>query len=326
MLDLSIIIPVYNTPVPVLTRCLTSVEAITGVSFEVVLVDDGSGPSTADFCTQYAAEHPVVRCLHKENGGVSSARNMGLCNARGRYVLFADADDEVLSEAFCQPLEGDLILFDAYVQDGDRQQLVRTLSAPEPDRQLLLQKLLTTKALNTPWAKLYRADLLQQHQIRFLEEFVTGEDWMFVCDFVQVCKTVAYVSTPCYRYYLDSNNTRTRAARHPDKIIDNQLARFARKQQIADSEPWHGCTGPQLMSAAATELIENLFNTASDLLLEKVFTKQRKQRLYGAAKAAGKLLLPPVSKKTRLKLTVLSSARFALWPLAQMRALYLKKH
>lgn len=326
MLDLSIIIPVYNTPVPVLTRCLSSVESLTGVSYEVLLVNDGSGPSTADFCARYADEHPAVRCLHKKNGGVSSARNTGLSNAQGRYILFVDADDELLANAFCGPLEGDLILFDAYVQDGEREQLVRTLPTPDPDRQLLLQKLLTTKALNTPWAKLYRADLLQQHNIRFLEDFVTGEDWMFVCDFVRICESVSYISAPCYRYYLDSSNTRTRAARHPDKIIDNQLARFARKQEIAESEPWCGCTGAQLMSAASAELIENLFNTASDLLLEKVFTKQRKQRLYSAAKNAGTLLLPPISKKTRLKLAVLSSARFALWPLAQLRALYLKKH
>ena len=80
------------------------------------------------------------------------------------------------------------------------------------------------------------------------------------------------------------------------------------------------------MSLAARELIENLFNTASDLLLEKVFTKPRKEKLFSAAKAAGALLLPPIPKKTRLKLTVLCSMRFALRPMAMLRAAYLKKH
>lgn len=321
-MDLSIIIPVYNTPIPVLRRCLTSVEAITDVSFEVLIVDDGSKEETAAFCDEYAESHPFIRCFHKKNGGVSSARNMGLEEAQGDYVLFVDGDDEVLADAFCLPLEGDLILYDALVQNGDTQKLVPTLSEADPDRDTLLKKLVTTKALNTPWAKLYRTELLHKHSIRFLEHFVTGEDWMFVCDFVRICRAVSYVQNPCYRYYLDNSNTRSRAAKHPDKIIDNQLARFARKQEVTATENW--VDNPKLLSAAAGELIENLFNTAADLLLEKKFTKERKTRLYGAAKQAGQLLLPPVSRKTKLKLTILCSARFALWPMALLRALYLK--
>ena len=322
-MDLSIVIPVYNTPVPMLSRCLSSIADITGVSFEVVLVDDGSREETATFCDEYAANHPVVRCFHKENGGVSSARNLGISQAQGDYVLFVDADDEVLPEAFSLPLAGDLILFDALVQNGEDRQLVATLSEAKPDRETLLKALISTKSLNTPWAKLYRTALLQQHHIRFPESFVTGEDWMFVCDFVCVCKAIGYVQKPCYLYYLDNSNTRSRAARHPDKIIDNQLARFARKLELAQDAAWPD--GSRLLSAAAGELIENLFNTASDLVLEKKFTKARKTRLYGAAKKAGSFLLPPAARKTRLKLTVLQHARFALWPLAQMRALYLKK-
>ena len=146
-MDLSIIIPVYNTPVPVLRRCLSSVEAIVDVSFEVLLVDDGSKEETATFCNEYAATHPFIRCFHKKNGGVSSARNMGLEAAQGDYVLFVDGDDEVLADAFTMPLEGDLILYDALVQNGDAQKLVPTLSEAAPDRDVLLKKLVTLQSI-----------------------------------------------------------------------------------------------------------------------------------------------------------------------------------
>ena len=87
----SIIVPVYNTE-KFLHRCIDSILAQTYTDFELLLIDDGSKDSSGTICDEYAAQDARVRVFHKENGGVSSARNLGLDNARGEWVTFVDSD------------------------------------------------------------------------------------------------------------------------------------------------------------------------------------------------------------------------------------------
>ena len=114
-MDLSIIIPVYNTPAVLLQRCLDSAQNLHGLDLEVILCDDGSGDATASFCQEYAKQNPHIQYIRKENGGVSSARNLGLDHATGRYVTFVDADDALLPDSITPDLfsEGhDLVILD----------------------------------------------------------------------------------------------------------------------------------------------------------------------------------------------------------------------
>lgn len=92
----SVIVPVYRAE-EYLNRCVDSILAQTFTDFEVILVDDGSPDHCGEICDDYARRDPRVRAFHKENGGVSSARNMGLNHAQGEWIAFVDADDWVLS-------------------------------------------------------------------------------------------------------------------------------------------------------------------------------------------------------------------------------------
>ena len=89
---ISIIVPVYNTE-KYLDQCIQSVLAQTYTNWELLLIDDGSTDSSGAICDKYAAEDNRIRVFHKENGGVSSARNLGLDNAQGEWISFVDADD-----------------------------------------------------------------------------------------------------------------------------------------------------------------------------------------------------------------------------------------
>ena len=89
---ISIIVPVYNAE-KYLHRCVDSILAQTFTDFELLLINDGSKDNSGKICDEYAAKDPRVRVFHKENGGVSSARNMGLDNAKGEWVTFVDSDD-----------------------------------------------------------------------------------------------------------------------------------------------------------------------------------------------------------------------------------------
>ena len=91
---ISVIIPVYNAE-KYLYRCIDSVLVQTFTNWELLLIDDGSKDSSGVICDEYAAKDARVRVFHKENGGVSSARNLGLDNARGEWVAFVDSDDYI---------------------------------------------------------------------------------------------------------------------------------------------------------------------------------------------------------------------------------------
>ena len=95
---LSVIIPVYNAE-PYLAKCIDSVLS-QDVPLEVLLIDDGSIDGSANVCKRYAERDTRIRYFRKENGGVSSARNVGLDNMLGEFVTFVDSDDQVISGSY----------------------------------------------------------------------------------------------------------------------------------------------------------------------------------------------------------------------------------
>ena len=112
MPQISVIVPVYNAE-KYLHRCIDSILAQTFSDFELLLIDDGSKDNSGRICDEYAAKDSRIRVFHKKNGGVSSARNMGLDNAKGDWITFVDSDDWVkqdyLYSMISQP-DADLIM------------------------------------------------------------------------------------------------------------------------------------------------------------------------------------------------------------------------
>ena len=93
----SIIVPVYNAEKHI-SDCLDSLLSQVFKDFEIILVDDGSKDCSGEICDRYAGKDSRVTVIHKENAGVSSARNKGIEQARGKYLVFVDSDDTVQPE------------------------------------------------------------------------------------------------------------------------------------------------------------------------------------------------------------------------------------
>ena len=100
---LSVIVPVYNVE-RYLARCIDSILQQSYRNLELILVDDGASDSSGAICDEYAQKDPRVNVIHKENGGLSSARNAGLDAAKGEFISFVDSDDWITWCVCCDDL------------------------------------------------------------------------------------------------------------------------------------------------------------------------------------------------------------------------------
>ena len=204
---ISIIIPVYNAE-NFLCSTVDSILSQNSLDYELLLVDDGSQDQSGKICDEYARQDSRVRVFHKQNGGVSSARNMGIENSNGEWLMFVDSDDKVLLSALntindCLNIpEGqyqDLILF-RHQRNGVSIDvpLGKTVSVSQ-----YLKKILSYKIEPAPWAKLYRSSRIGS--LRFNEDLKIGEDLLFNFEYVAKIKDncrIMYCDKDVYSYNL----------------------------------------------------------------------------------------------------------------------------
>lgn len=207
---LSLVIPVYNMEA-LLGRCMDTILAQTCRDFEIILVDDGSTDGSAALCDGYAAAHPgFIRVIHKPNGGLSSARNAGMDAAAGEFVIFPDPDDWTEPDYVRHLLElrrkhgADLVCTGYYVATdggsvpGTEDHPAAVMTARDARKALLLAPRLNGFA----WNKLYRLDIIREHELRFLDDVGTTEDLDFVYRYLAHAQTVCHApGLRTYHYY-----------------------------------------------------------------------------------------------------------------------------
>ena len=96
---ISVIVPVYNSEKR-LHKCIDSILGQTYTNFELLLINDGSTDTSGDICEEFAEKDERIKVFHKKNGGASSARNIGIDNAKGEYICFVDSDDYVSDDIY----------------------------------------------------------------------------------------------------------------------------------------------------------------------------------------------------------------------------------
>ena len=194
---ISVITPVYNAETT-LCQCVDSLLAQHFTDFELILVDDGSRDTSFRICDDYAAIDSRIKVLHKHNGGVSSARNLGLQYARGTWVTFVDSDDWV-DDDFFPALEQDVdIVFGSYrnVVDGAPFSTFDATVMCDLALGSLAQHFCADSILRCPWAKFYRREVLGP--VRFPEDMKVGEDTCFVFQYLARCQSFAVAPQSTY--------------------------------------------------------------------------------------------------------------------------------
>lgn len=210
---ISVVIPVYNAE-EWLDRCLCSVLSQRFMSYEVILVDDGSTDSSPLICDRYSSTDSLFRTIHKKNGGVSSARNAGMNMSKGEYVMFLDSDDALFPDA----MESLASVADGadFVMGG-----YRVFISGIPDREVIPSRRRrydgdemamffddnirrNCETLDAPWAKMFRRKSIGD--LQFCESLSYAEDKLFVFSFLASAQSASVCSKPVYAYHLRSGS------------------------------------------------------------------------------------------------------------------------
>ena len=205
----SIIIPVYNAE-KTLERCVDSILSQDFRDLELLLIDDGSRDGSPDICDRYAERDSRVRVFHKENGGVSRARNLGLSEAGGRYIQFVDSDDWIAHDATAELFSAaesqdcDMVICDFYRVVGKRVQQKGSIDEETAfSRQVYAEYMMENPAdfyYGVLWNKLFRRDIIDRYELRMNEEVSWCEDFMFVLDYLVHAENFFAVQKPLYYY------------------------------------------------------------------------------------------------------------------------------
>ncbi len=228
MSKISVIVPIFNAG-KVLPRCINSIIAQTYKDWELLLIDDGSQDGSKKICEEYVARDSRIILLSKENGGVSSARNMGIKNATGKYVCFIDADDEIMPDMlevfFNEIKKADVDM----VICGLLQYISNNCIERVPKAEILngfieiaefVQEHYLEWLISAPWGKLFKRDILPFNG--FDQSISLGEDLKFNIQYFQNIKNISVLEKALYIYHddVDGSLTKTYKLGNYEAIID----------------------------------------------------------------------------------------------------------
>jgi glycosyltransferase involved in cell wall biosynthesis len=214
----SIIIPVYNGE-KYIDKCMDKVLNQTYSYIEVILVDDGSTDDSGSICDEYAKEDARVKVYHQKNGGASAAKNKGILNARGKYVVFVDIDDEIESNMIADNVilaessHADLVLYGFWYYDMDNHKLIPNKlkscfsgDGTEFFHNFLIQTI-DSEMINPPWNKMIRRRVLMENKILFDTRCPVYEDITFAMELMCYVNMIVVNNKLYYKYFVRSSGS-----------------------------------------------------------------------------------------------------------------------
>lgn len=242
----SIIVPVYNVE-KYLEKCVNSLLEQKNIknSIEILLIDDGSTDHSGMLCDMFAQKYASIRVFHKENGGLSSARNLGIEKAVGEYVLFVDSDD-FIEENACHVLDEALKVYkdtDAAVFDGTEDFLeqqttmrripVESIRCTEDGKTFLLEHYRDRNLNVEACLYVYRRQFLLENQLKF-QEGILHEDVEFTPRALLACGRIIEIPDRLYHYMIRENSISTQKNR--EKNIRDLFKTLELQCQLAEEQ------------------------------------------------------------------------------------------
>ena len=211
---ISIIIPVYKVE-PYLKKCIESVIKQTYPYLQIILVDDGSPDNCGKICDEYASKDNRIEVIHTKNGGLSSARNIGISKAKGKYIGFVDSDDYISNDMYeymynlIEKNKADVCICNFYNIINDKNIIKNEDNGIEElnKMQILKEILLDKKIQSYAWNELYKRELFNEISYPIGKKY---EDIGTTFYILEKCNKIIVSGKPKY-YYLN----------RPDSIVNN---------------------------------------------------------------------------------------------------------
>lgn len=204
MPKISIIIPVYNSS-KYISKCIESILNQTEADFEVLLIDDGSLDGSGNICDRYAVIDSRIRVFHKQNGGVSSARNLGLDNALGEMIFFIDSDDTVdkdYLEKLMIKSDEDYVISGVKILENDFLKPVMTNNEIFSD----FNRFWMESRQWWPFMCCLSKKIIDEKHLRYNPDLKMGEDGLFNLLYLSYCKKVRRIQYNGYNYTDNSDS------------------------------------------------------------------------------------------------------------------------
>ncbi|MBR5512195.1 MAG: glycosyltransferase [Bacteroidaceae bacterium] len=202
---ISIIVPIYNSE-KYLNRCINSILVQTFTDFELLLINDGSTDSSGDICNEHAKKDSRIRVFHKKNGGVTSARRLGVEESKGEYISFVDSDDNLYPKSL-EILINNITSndIDIVVSDIANESII--------SGQEFVKNSLLWRVQASVWGRLYRKDLFDNTSFDVSRNLIVGEDLFMNIKVGLKARLVKCINQSVYNYYKNPNSiTCTRSA------------------------------------------------------------------------------------------------------------------
>lgn len=313
----SIIVPVYNVGI-YLEDALNSLSEQTYDNLEFILIDDGSEDESGEICDGFSKSDSRFKVYHKENNGVSSARNIGIEKALGKYVMFLDADDKLEKNAVerligvIQNENVDVVVFEYSVDfpDGSTTQNLH----PELSGKMSIHDAIKYSIMPTNrflWSKIYKADIVKN--IRFDTTLHLGEDTVFACNAMIQGEKAFFLSEALY-HYVQSDASATRKPFFDVRMLSGKEAYW----QLVELCKQHY---PDLVNIAIKQYVELLMTIIMDMFKNpednkeniRIYSKEVRKYTRKAIKSEDcckttiiKLILCNISPKLMYKVRVKS--------------------
>lgn len=275
--QVSVIVPVYKVE-SYLHRCVDSILAQTFQDFELLLVDDGSPDRSGEICDEYARKDSRVRVFHKENGGVSSARNLGLDNALGEWVCFVDSDD-YLEVSFLKDFNFQNSLAAFYLQgykviSNNEILSIHKFSSKNANLKIvdLFIEAERRNILNSPVCKLFNRELVSSNFLYFDTNTSYGEDHLFVLNYLQFVQIASVSDTSSYNYVYHSAQSLTRRV-----VLTKELLHYGLQCHILQTkllEVMGVAYKKEFISIINTRLYTNMMRTIHDCFFDNNCRKE----------------------------------------------------
>ncbi len=233
---ISVIVPIYNVE-KYLDRCIKSIVNQTYQNLEIILVDDGSTDNSGKICDEYVKKDDRIKVIHKENGGLSDARNVGIENATGRLIGFVDSDDYIDKDMF-ELLNTDLTKYDADIaicnvkKENENAELLEECGLEEIrvfNKKEALKLLIKDLIKSYAWNKLYKIELFAK--VRF-PVGKTMEDVATTYKIFEKAEKIVFEGNTYY-HYINRNESILHKIK-PSLILDWNFAINQRYQDLID--------------------------------------------------------------------------------------------